>query len=151
MPSNVLRSWAMDFAVNEVNRRQDLLPNVTIGFVQMDDCYNALKALEVAIYFVKDYCTSSNNTDSGCLGNSCGNDSVRFQSYDVVGVIGPSNSVISAVVTPYLGTFHVPVMSLYATANSFSDKATYPYFMRLVPPDKGQELMQLEVRYCFRI
>lgn len=149
-PSNVLRSWAMEFAIDEVNRRQDLLPNVTVGFVQMDDCYNGLTALDVAIYFVKDDCgTTSNENISTCCSNSCsnenGNGSISFKSYDVVGVLGPTTSGISVLVAPYLGTFHVPVMSLYATANSLSDKTIYPYFLRLVPADEGQELMQLEV------
>jgi len=136
-----LRAWTFEFAIDQVNDRADLLPNITLGFVEMDDCYDALKALEVSVYFVEDNCESGN---SSCVG-SVGDDDVRFRSYDVVGVVGPSTSGISVVVAPFLGTLQVPVMGLYATANALSDKTQYPYFVRLVPPDLGQERMLIQV------
>ena len=36
-------------------------------------------------------------------------------------------------------------MAVYATANALSDKTQYPFFMRLVPPESGQQQMILEV------
>jgi hypothetical protein len=142
----VLRYKAMEYAVDQINERTDLLPNVTVGFVQMDDCWNALKASEVVIYFVKD--DDDEQGDEGCqtLTINVTDGSTYPRTFKVVGVIGPSNSGISTSVAKYLGTFQLSLMSLYATANALSDKTQYPYFMRLVPPDIAEETTLLEVR-----
>jgi hypothetical protein len=142
--SGVMRAWAMEFAVDEVNARPDLLPNVTVGFVQLDDCWNDLKALEVAVYF------AANDACAGVISDNCSSeakhrDESLYRSYNVVGVLGPSNSAMSTAVTQFLGTFHIPVLSLYATNNALSDKTEYPYFMRLVPPNIKQEQLLLQV------
>jgi hypothetical protein len=138
MPSYVLWSWAMQFAVEQINARNDLLPNVTLGFVQMDDCYNALKSLEVSVYFVEDDCAENCNINNG-------SSSPFYRSYNVAGIIGPLDSGTSVTISPYLGTLYVPQLAIYATANALSDKAKYPFFMRLVPPESGQQQTLLQV------
>jgi hypothetical protein len=143
-PSGVIRAWAMEYAVDQVNARLDLLPNITLGFVQMDDCWNDLKALEVAVYFAaNDECPGSMSGD--CNSGASDRDCTLYRSYHVVGVLGPSNSAMSMAVSQFFGTFHIPVLSLYATNNALSDKTEYPYFMRLVPPNIRQEQLVLEV------
>jgi Receptor family ligand binding region len=143
MPTNVLWSWTMQFAVKQINTRHDLLPNITIGFVHVDDCFSALKCLEGSVYFVKDSCNGG--TGSGNCSISDSSADSLFQSYDVVGIIGPLDSGTSVKVSPYLGTFQVPQLAIYATANALSDKSQYPYFMRLVPAESGQQHVLLEV------
>ena len=98
LPAGVIRSQARTCAVNQINRRQDLLPNVTIGYVQMDDCWNDLKALEVAVYLVGDDGSECSNV------TAIGGDDIIFRSYDVVGVLGPSNSAMSVAVSKFLPT-----------------------------------------------
>jgi hypothetical protein len=136
----VIGSYVMEFAIDEVNARSDLLPNITLGFVQLDDCWNDLKALEVSISLVKNY-------DDTYSGNKKFNDRRRspFQSYDVVGVLGPLDSPMSMAVSQFLGAFQIPMLAFGATNNALSDKVEYPYFMRLAPPDIKQEQIQLEV------
>jgi len=136
LPDGVILSEAMSFAVNQISSRYDLLPNVTIGYIQMDDCWNDLQALKVAVYLVND--------DDASV---CGNDDLYFQSYDVVGILGPSNSAMSVAVSKFLGTFQIPVMSLYATNNALSAKTEYPFFMRLASPDIRQEQLLLQVHH----
>lgn len=115
--------------------------------IQLDDYWDSLKGLEVAIYFVKDHCDgqSDSRCDSLTLNETDAGGGTYPRSFDVVGVIGPSNSGISTSVAKYLGTFKLSLMSLYATANALSDKSQYPYFMRLVPPDYGEERTLIEV------
>jgi Receptor family ligand binding region len=141
MPSGVLQSLAMQFAVQEINARQDLLPNVTLGFVHVDDCWDSLRALQASVYFIEDYCTGS----SRCNVSGAGVDSL--ESFHVVGIIGPEDSGTSVTISPFLGTFEIPQMAVYATANALSDKAKYPFFMRLVPAESGQQHMLLEVMF----
>ena len=127
----VVWSLLMQYAVDSINNRKDLLPNITLGFVNVDECYHPLKALEAAIYFVKDRCDMCSDQP--------------LESHAVVGVLGPQTSSASALVAPFIGTFHLPLVSIYATANSFSDKAQYPYFMRMAPPETAQELALVKV------
>jgi vomeronasal 2 receptor len=141
----VLRYKAMEYAVDEINKRQDLLPNVSVGFVQMDDCWNGLKASEAVIYFVKDDTDDQANGSCDTLTVNSTDGGRYPRSFDVVGVIGPSNSGISTSVAKFLGAFNLSLMSLYATANTLSDKTQYPYFMRLVPPDLAEEVTLIEV------
>lgn len=142
IPLEVLRSKAVEFAIDQINKREDLLPNITVGFVQLDDCFNDLKALEVAIYLI------NNELDDGRqLNNSYQRpttDSNTLYS-TMVGVLGLLTSFTSISVSQYLGTFHVPVMSVLATVNELSDKMKYPYFMRLVPPDINEARVMIEV------
>jgi Receptor family ligand binding region len=146
LTNGVIRSWVMEFALDEVNARQDLLPNITVGFVQVDDCWNDLKALEVAVQFT----TVNDEADKvlNCSGSNVakGTGTAALRSYNVVGVLGPSNSAMSMVVSQFLSTLRIPLLSLYATNNALSDKTKYPYFMRLVPPDIRQEQIILQVR-----
>ena len=137
---------AVDFAVHQINQQQDLLPNVTLGFVQLDDCLNALKALEVTPYFIPEK-ESDPQPRPRCevlTGNTTGGGLV--EPYDVVGVLGPLTSIVSVAVAQILGTFEIPMVSTYATANSLSDKSQYPYFLRLVPSDMAEEKTIIEVR-----
>jgi hypothetical protein len=146
-PGGVIQALAMQFAVDEINERDDLMPNVTLGFVQLDDCWDSLKALEASVYFVKDNCGGGGGYGGNVASHnvSSGDTNSFFQSYEVIGIIGPEDSETSITISPYLGTFRIPHMAVYATANSLSDKARFPYFMRLVPAESGQQQMLLEV------
>lgn len=136
----VAGAWVMEFAIDEVNARSDLLPNITLGFVQMDDCWNDLKALEVSMCLV-------GNGDDTFSGTTRLNDRQQnpFRSYEVIGVLGPLDSPMSMAVSQFLGAFQIPVMAFDATNDALSDKTEYPFFMRLAPPDIRQEKIQLEV------
>lgn len=138
----VIRAKAFEFAIDQINKREDLLPNITVGFVQLDDCFNELMALEVGIYLMNnEYDVSLLSHDRYHKPTTVGNS--LFST--IVGVLGPMSSGMSIPVSQYLGTFHVPAIALYATANELSDKTKYPYFMRLVPPDFSEEKVIIEV------
>jgi Receptor family ligand binding region len=136
----------MDFAVHQINQRQDLLPNVTLGFVQLDDCLDALRALEVTPYFIPEK-ESDSQLRPRCevlSGNASRGGFVK--PFDVVGVLGPLTSSVAVAVAQILGTFKIPVVSTYATVNSLSDKSQYPFFLRLVPSELTQNKIIIEVR-----
>lgn len=45
---------AIAFAVEEINNRSDILPNVSLGFIILDCCSNELAALARAVHFIQD-------------------------------------------------------------------------------------------------
>jgi len=47
------------FAVEEINNRSDLLPNVTLGFIIVDACYKELTSLARTLHFVQTESSSS--------------------------------------------------------------------------------------------
>ncbi|XP_064615664.1 metabotropic glutamate receptor-like [Liolophura sinensis] len=127
---------AMVYAVNAVNQRSDILPNVTLGFVILDDCKKPSTALSQALRFIP----------RAAEGNDCGpsvsNSSTSTQNYtenfDVVGVVGSMLSSTSISVAEVLGVFHVPQISYASSSDELSDRAKYPYFLRVVTPDSYQ-------------
>ncbi|KAL3858889.1 hypothetical protein ACJMK2_009138 [Sinanodonta woodiana] len=125
---------ALHFAVDDVNKRDDILPNVTLGLVILDDCFSASLALARAIQFIpisnpnkkKYFAKFENSLDlKGCF-------------YDVLGVIGPDTSKRSIITADVLTLFGIPQISHTATSDLLSDKKRFPYFFRMVPPDRYQ-------------
>ncbi|KAL8592281.1 hypothetical protein ACOMHN_036915 [Nucella lapillus] len=58
--------------------------------------------------------------------------------YDVVAVLGSSTSDQSIAATRLLGAGQVPMVSVFATSDELSNSQRFPYFLRVVPPDRHQ-------------
>lgn len=56
--------------------------------------------------------------------------------YDVIAVIGASHSTQSKAVSHVLGPAKVPLISVFSTSDELSDKSQFPFFLRIVPPDR---------------
>ena len=126
---------ALVYAINEINADPNLLPGYTLGTVVLDDCDTAETALGQALHFIPLYST--------CDGANCSrqhklrhHSQQQFTFYDVVGVIGSESSDASMMIANVLGLFDVPQISSWATSDLLSNKVRYPYFMRMVPPDR---------------
>lgn len=124
---------AVAFAINQINESPELLPDFQLGFVILDDCMNPQTALAQTLHFfpIKD-------RPNGHCYERCRSTSASHQFYDVVGVIGAENSPASMVMANALGIFQVPQISPSSTSDLLSDKTKYPYFMRMMPPDRFQ-------------
>jgi hypothetical protein len=141
---------AMILAIEEINNRNDLLPNITLGYVAIDDCHGALKALGVAVYFVTDDAETSVNSSSSTCSASKQNAYSRgptneLRHYDVIGVVGPTTSASASLSASYLSLFHVPMIGIYSTSDKLSDKTIYGYFSRVVAPDSAQVRAMLDL------
>lgn len=97
----------MIFAVEEINRNAEILPNITLGYKIYDSCSTPHQSLKAAI----DLMGSENDSQfegtmqsEGCDGN-------------VPVVIGDGGSTQSLVVARFLGVFHVPQVSFIADAS----------------------------------
>ncbi|XP_077327759.1 extracellular calcium-sensing receptor-like [Lithobates pipiens] len=116
---------ALLFAVEEINRNEDLLPNITLGLQWYDTCavipvntaatLQILTGLDVAI------------PNYQCLHNA-----------PLSAFIGSASSTHSIVVANILGLYRYPQVSHYATSSLLSDRKKFPSFFRTVPSDAFQ-------------
>ena len=57
------RLEAIAFAVEEINNRSDLLPNVKLGFIALDDCLSKAAARARGLHFIQSASNSSTVSD----------------------------------------------------------------------------------------
>ncbi|XP_045192244.2 metabotropic glutamate receptor 3-like [Mercenaria mercenaria] len=129
---NVQNVEALSYAVREINNDINILSNLTLGFVVLDDCQSPSIALARAIQFMPSDIRS--NTDSSVVGHT----DFERTFYDVIGVIGTYTSKLSIIIANVLNLFQLPQISHTATSDVLSDKSRFPYFFRMVPPDRYQ-------------
>ncbi|KAK7111329.1 hypothetical protein V1264_010983 [Littorina saxatilis] len=126
------------FAVEEINNRSDLLPNVTLGFTVLDDCYNDLTALVRALQFVQ----KSNETDV-----SDGQSSLPAVS--AVAVVGAEGSPRTLQMADVFSVFRVPLLSYASSSSQLDDKIKFSYFSRIVPSDNMQARAIVDILLAF--
>lgn len=92
----------MIFAIEEINRNGELLPNVTLGYKIYDSCSTPHKALKASIELMGGEKYSS--FQKGWQRNGTCHGTIPV-------VIGDGGSTQSLVVARFLGVFHVPQVS----------------------------------------
>ena len=134
------RLEAMIFAVDEINKDANLLPNITLGMVAYDTCGSYTRALEQSLKFVM---AKSNPVNS----RSPFSKPVLPKKIDsvLVGVVGAAASSVSVQVANLLRLFKLPQVSYASTTPDLSDKSKYDYFVRTVPPDNYQARAMVDV------
>ncbi|XP_061073445.1 extracellular calcium-sensing receptor-like [Conger conger] len=115
----------MIFAVEEINRNPQLLPNLTLGYALADTCLAARTTLATALELVT-------GKDPVIMGSRCG------RTPEVPVIVGDSLSSGSIVIARTLGVFSIPMVSYSATCACLGDHQKYPTFFRTVPSDAFQ-------------
>ncbi|XP_038073557.1 metabotropic glutamate receptor 4-like [Patiria miniata] len=144
--SGRLSPWAvrlaegMVFTINEINRRDDLLPNVTLGYDLRDDC----RSEEVAMWTTLSFIHNSSTAFPEYL--DCTPETVGR----VSGIVGTGFSQTSIFVAKTASLFQVPVVSYAASSDELSDNTAFPYFLRTYPPDSLQVDVILDVLVHFQ-
>lgn len=90
----------MAFAVDEINKNTNLLPNVTLGYSLYDNC-NAL-----GIGFRASLLLASGEEKQVVLNETC------VGTPPVLGIVGESSSTRSIAISTVLGLYRVPMVSL---------------------------------------
>ncbi len=116
---------AVRYMTTKINQDKNILPNTTMGFVLLNDCSEPSVAVGKAAQLIPvASCSTSKNTSH-----------FIHRSYDVVGLVGLTSSSKSTKVSSLLSHFKVPHISFRATSDELSDKVSYEYFTRTIPPD----------------
>uniref|UniRef100_A0AAY4DQR9 Extracellular calcium-sensing receptor n=1 Tax=Denticeps clupeoides TaxID=299321 RepID=A0AAY4DQR9_9TELE len=116
----------MEFAIEQINNRSDLLTNIKLGYQIYDSCAAVPMAQKVAFQF-------ANGQDTEItMVTSCS------KVANVVAVVGASSSTPTMAMCRVLGLFGIPQVSHFATCACLSDKQQYPAFFRTIPSDQFQ-------------
>jgi metabotropic glutamate receptor 2/3 len=118
---------AMLFAIDNINRDPNLLPNITLGTQIYDTCLSKTIAADRAKEFIK--LSLTQDSKDGQL----------------AGVVGALTSGVSAVVANFLRVFEIPQISYASTSATLSNKDIYKYFLRTVPPDSFQARAMVDI------
>lgn len=90
----------MAFAIDEINRNANLLPNVTLGYSLYDNCAELgigfRAALSLAAGQEKEFIL-----DEACVGSP-----------PVLGIVGDSSSTRSIAISSVLGLYRMPMVSV---------------------------------------
>lgn len=101
----------MLFAINEINKRQDLLPNTDLGYVIYDSCFTISKSVEGTLTFLT-------GQDEAVPNYRCGNGP------PLAAMVGAGGCDLSVATARILGLYYFPqvkcVMS-FRSANTFLD------------------------------
>ncbi|KAG2462790.1 CASR protein, partial [Polypterus senegalus] len=119
------RSVMMIFAIEEINKDPNLLPNITLGYRIYDNCMNVEVALRAAMTLIAGL--DDVITDYNCTGVP-----------PVVAIVGDPLSIHSIAISRLLGLFRMPLISYCATCACLSDKVEFPSFFRTIPSDTFQ-------------
>uniref|UniRef100_A0A667Z0S9 Olfactory receptor C family, g2 n=1 Tax=Myripristis murdjan TaxID=586833 RepID=A0A667Z0S9_9TELE len=114
----------MIFAIEEINRSDFLLPNVSIGYRIYDNCGSTLSSVHTSMALM--------NGDERTVGKTCSGQSA------IHAIIGESESSSTIVLARTTGPFKIPVISHSATCECLSSRKQFPSFFRTIASDLYQ-------------
>ncbi|KAL7400947.1 hypothetical protein ABVT39_020518 [Epinephelus coioides] len=131
----------MTFAIKEINQRSDLLPQLKLGFHICDSSSDIPVSLRASLLLVNGQPEIGTrvNRDKGLRRNSTSNLGCAATQNTVSPVIiGDATSGMSMAVLRSLGSFHIPLVSYFASCSCLSNQREFPTFMRTMPSDAFQ-------------
>ena len=120
------------WTIEEINQNPDILPGVTLGYDIRDTCWTTQVALERTMDFIK-----SKAGDDQC--------STSQKNPPLAAILGAASSEISVAVQEVAQMFDIPQVDFGSTSPQLSDKEMYRLFARVVPSDKKQATMMVDV------
>ncbi|XP_034557463.1 vomeronasal type-2 receptor 1 [Notolabrus celidotus] len=115
----------MLFAINEINKRTDLLPNTDLGYVIYDSCFTISKAVEGTLTYLT-------GQDEAVPNYRCGTGA------PLAALVGAGGSDLSIATARILGLYHFPQVSYSSSCSALESKFQFPTFLRTIPNDKHQ-------------
>ncbi|XP_066566560.1 extracellular calcium-sensing receptor-like [Amia ocellicauda] len=113
------------FAIEEINNRSDILPNVSLGYKIYDSCRTVSLSIKASLALMN--MEQKNLSDESCTKAST-----------VHAIIGHSSSTPTIGIATTVGPFGIPVISHFATCACLSNRKEFPTFFRTIPSDYYQ-------------
>ncbi|KAM3616125.1 uncharacterized protein V6R79_012714 [Siganus canaliculatus] len=132
-PPGFRHAMTMAFAIDEINKNSNLLPNVTLGYSLYDNCATLVVGFSAALSL------ASGHEEQFLLQPSC------FGSPPVLGIVGDSFSTFSIATSDVIGLFKLPIVSYFATCSCLSDRQRFPSFFRTIPSDAFQVRAMIQI------
>uniref|UniRef100_A0A4W6CPA5 Vomeronasal 2, receptor 1 n=1 Tax=Lates calcarifer TaxID=8187 RepID=A0A4W6CPA5_LATCA len=115
----------MLFAIDEINKRDDLLPETDLGYVIYDSCFTISKAVEGTLTYLT-------GQDEAVPNYRCGSGA------PLAALVGAGGSDLSIATARILGLYHFPQVSYCSSCSALESKFQFPTFLRTIPNDKHQ-------------
>ncbi|KAM3616179.1 uncharacterized protein V6R79_013646 [Siganus canaliculatus] len=131
----------MTFAIKEVNQRSDILPQLKLGFHIHDSSDDIPVSLRASLLLVNGQPkrTEIKNGDKSTESNTSFNLGCAAVQRTVSKVIiGDAGSGVTMALLRTLGSFHLPMVSYFASCACLSNQREFPTFMRTMPSDAFQ-------------
>ncbi|XP_023207632.1 extracellular calcium-sensing receptor-like [Xiphophorus maculatus] len=126
-------AMTMAFAVEEINKNPNLLPNLTLGYSLYDNCAT------LSIGFSAALAMASGQEEQSSIQESCSG------TPPVVGIVGDPFSTFSIAASDVLGLYRLPMVSYFATCSCLSDRQRFPSFFRTIPSDAFQVRAMIQI------
>ncbi len=129
------------YVLNAINDDPSLLGDIKLGFVAVDACRSDLVALARSLYFIPDTTdqwSHLENVDVSRMPAYVEDCSTELDRFPIIGAVGPMTSSQAVTIGTLFSLFQMPLLATTATSDELSNNARFPYFMRLVPPDRFQ-------------
>ncbi|XP_070826749.1 extracellular calcium-sensing receptor-like [Chaetodon trifascialis] len=131
-------AMTMAFAIDEINKNTNLLPNVTLGYSLYDNCATLVIGFSAALSM------ASGREEQFPLQENC------LGTPPVLGIVGDSFSTFSIATSDVIGLFKLPIVSYFATCSCLSDRQRFPSFFRTIPSDAFQVHAMIQILKRFR-
>uniref|UniRef100_A0A3B4YKY8 Extracellular calcium-sensing receptor-like n=1 Tax=Seriola lalandi dorsalis TaxID=1841481 RepID=A0A3B4YKY8_SERLL len=125
-PPGFRHALTMAFAVDEINKNSNLLPNVTLGYSLYDNCAS------LGIGFRASLSLASGQEEQFILNEIC------VGAPPVLGIVGDVYSTFTIAMSSVTGLYKLPIVSYFATCSCLSDRQRFPSFFRTIPSDTFQ-------------
>ncbi|XP_032365438.1 extracellular calcium-sensing receptor-like [Etheostoma spectabile] len=132
-PPGFRHAMTMAFAIDEINKNSNLLPNVTLGYSLYDNCATLVIGLSAALSL------ASGREEQFLLQENC------LGTPPVLGIVGDSFSTFSIATSDVIGLFKLPIVSYFATCSCLSDRQRFPSFFRTIPSDAFQVRAMIQI------
>ncbi|XP_072249207.1 extracellular calcium-sensing receptor-like [Leuresthes tenuis] len=126
-------AMTMAFAIDEINKNSNLLPNVTLGYSIYDNCGALVIGFSGALSLV------SGRDKQFLLQENCSGIP------PVMSIIGDAYSTFSITMSNVLGLFKMPIVSYFSTCSCLSDRQRFPSFFRTIPSDAFQVRAMIQI------
>nr|XP_046246131.1 extracellular calcium-sensing receptor-like [Scatophagus argus] len=118
---------AMLFAIEEINNSTDLLPGISLGYKIHDICGSIARGVRVTLALANGDQVGSAPSEAPCT-----------RPAQVQAIMAAISSSPCMAIATVIGSFHIPLISHFATCACLSDKTKYPSFLRTIPSDYYQ-------------